>query len=300
MSNFTFNREAMLQVKGKMTNTKEELKKLVNDNNINLDRIEKEWQGKKSKTALSSLDKIKKNSLTLIDKFEEHITYIDEVVKIYDEAGGTVVSSDTFKESISKRINSFLFSIQTNGKVMGYEYNGSDFFVVNTSINPVEYAKRVQEQNLWQRYANGDKCAMISQLYAMDMLSGRLTTFDEYKSLSGAPTKKISKTVGSTEVSEIQGAMFEWLNNGYPVALTVTQRDFTKGRHVVTVIGYDSSVSSADQLTPETILVLDNADGKIQTLSERNREFYMHNGKYRVTGPSDDFVSSIKKPGEQV
>ena len=61
---------------------------------------------------------------------------------------------------------------------------------------------------------------------------------------------------------------------------------------MVTVVGFKEAVNSYSQLNSENILVLDNVDGKIQTLSERNRDLYNQGGNgYYALGPTENFLA---------
>ena len=58
-----------------------------------------------------------------------------------------------------------------------------------------------------------------------------------------------------------------------------------------------SSVTSAQDLTPDKILVLDCVDGKIQTLGQarseggHERRLYAQGGNYQALGPTENFLS---------
>jgi hypothetical protein len=59
------------------------------------------------------------------------------------------------------------------------------------------------------------------------------------------------------------------------------------------MVGYTSDVKSAADLTPDKILVLDCVDGKVQTLSERNRKLFNQGGTYQALGPTEKFLATI-------
>lgn len=63
------------------------------------------------------------------------------------------------------------------------------------------------------------------------------------------------------------------------------------GRHLVTVVGFDASVQSYKDLTSDEILVIDCVDGKIQTLSERNRKLFNQDKQFFARGATDTFLS---------
>ena len=43
------------------------------------------------------------------------------------------------------------------------------------------------------------------------------------------------------------------------------------------------------------MLVIDCVDGKIQTLNERNRNYYNQKGKYYAKAPTTEFLAKINK-----
>ena len=103
------------------------------------------------------------------------------------------------------------------------------------------------------------------------------------------------------DVKESIEYMYNELSQGHPVVLQVTQKRSNEGlRHLVTAVGYSSSVNSYQDLTPENILVLDCVDGKVQTLNERNRKLYNQGGKYQSLGPTEKFLASITPVGNTV
>ena len=105
------------------------------------------------------------------------------------------------------------------------------------------------------------------------------------------------RTKSSSE-QPVKDYMYQELAQGHPVVLQVTQKRSNEGlRHLVTAVGFSSNVTSSADLTPENILVLDCVDGKVQTLSERNRKLYAQGGTYQALGPTNNFLASITPVG---
>ena len=172
-----------------------------------------------------------------------------------------------------------------------------DYYIVKTKIPVEEYEAYIQKNKMYQNAGLlGSQCMILSQYYASDMLRGKATSKTDMKELSGAPAVKMNEGITSPTEDAVLEYVYREVNEGNPVVLQVTQRETsTKGwRHLVTVVGYDKSVKSAKDLTPNKILVLDCVDGKVQKLSERNRRLYNQNKKFLAYGPTEAFKASIK------
>ena len=144
----------------------------------------------------------------------------------------------------------------------------------------------------------GSQCMLLSQYYASDMLRGEYTSKDTMANHGGSPAVKMNERTKSSEEQPVKDYMYQELSQGHPVVLQVTQKRSNEGlRHLVTAVGYSSNVSSSADLTPENFLVLDCVDGKVQTLSERNRKLYAQGGNYQALGPTNKFLAAITPVG---
>ena len=171
-----------------------------------------------------------------------------------------------------------------------------DFYIVNTRIPVKDYEAYIQKNKMYQNAGLLDgQCMVLSQYYAADMLSGKYTRKSTMKELGGGPAVRMNEGCTSPTEDKVLEYVYREVNEGHPVVLQVTQKQTAaKGwRHLVTVVGYHKSVKSAADLTPDKILVLDCVDGKVQTLSERNRRLYNQNKKFLAYGPTEKFQQSI-------
>ena len=126
------------------------------------------------------------------------------------------------------------------------------------------------------------------------MLRGEYTSKDTMASHGGSPAVKMNERAKSTSEQPVKDYMYQELSQGHPVVLQVTQKRSNEGkRHLVTAVGFSSNVTSSADLTPENILVLDCVDGKVQTLSERNRKLFNQGGNYQALGPTNKFLAAI-------
>ena len=210
------------------------------------------------------------------------------------EANSTITGSTTTTTTPGVTSQSSQ-SVLGTGSMYSYDYNGQKFNVANTKINVDDYAAYLQKNKMYQNAGFlGSQCMLLSQYYASDMLRGQYTSKDTMANHGGSPAVKMNERTVSENPEPVMQYMYNELSQGHPVVLQVTQKRSNEGlRHLVTAVGYNSSVSSYQDLTPENILVLDCVDGKVQTLNERNRKLYNQGCKYQSLGPTERFLSSI-------
>lgn len=235
----------------------------------------------KYKTDINTLEDNLSNLKT--DNLKEPTEFKGEFIDLFGKRTIPAIQTNGDPEFNSRQITN------TNGHLLEYTYNGQTFFIANTKISLDDYVAYVQKNKLYQNAGLlGGECMILSQYYAVDLLRGTYTSKNKMANLEGAPATRIKESSNSGNVNDILNYMYNELNEGNPVVLQVSQRK--KGcRHLVTVVGYSSDVKSAADLTPDKILVLDCVDGKIQTLSERNRTIYNQGRGYLAYGPTEKF-----------
>ena len=131
---------------------------------------------------------------------------------------------------------------------------------------------------------------LLSQYYAKDMLTGNYTSQGTMVSGGGGPaTRMNSRVTSEDDPNVILKYIYEEACAGRPTVLQVTQVN-PNARHLVTVVGFDGSVRSAADLTPDKIFVLDCADGQLQTLDGHNRRLRKQNGVYLAYGATQEFL----------
>ena len=193
------------------------------------------------------------------------------------------------------------------GKMIKLTVGGHEFYVANTRISVTEYESYINKVGLTQNAGfMGSLCSTLSQVYACDLMRGTYTARSDEAVKSQSPCTRVGATCESTNLDDVKKYLFDEISSGRVCTLQATQvmTKVNGSRHVVTVVGYDSSVKSYKDINPDTLLVLDCVDGKIQTLSgyERtdgkghNRNFYaMKNSKgqntYLAHGATNDFLS---------
>ena len=183
----------------------------------------------------------------------------------------------------------------TPGAMRTFTYNGKTFNITNSKLDLNSYQDYLQKNGLYQNAGLlPSRCDMLSGYYAMDLLRGSYTSKGTMESGSGGSCYNINRTISDVNVEPIMQYTYNELSKGNPVVLQVTQKRSNEGlRHFVTVVGYSSNVTSYKDLTPENMLVIDCVDGKIQTLNERNRNYYNQKGKYYAKAPTEAFLAKI-------
>ena len=229
-------------------------------------------------------------SISLLEQIEKLNKDIDTLQNVIDAKYKDMKSKyselrnlGTKENGINIEINSTIFGtsgtvddkysllIKDSGdKLMTVSFNGDDFYMVNTPISVQEYVEYVKENNLYQNKGfMGGQCMTLALNYAHDMTAGVYTPGGVY------PTSGVHSTmkkVVSKNIDDVLEYTYDQVSEGNPVALQVTQR--AGGRHFVTVVGFDKSVTGPQDLTPENLLVLDCVDANVQRLSDRDRSIY--------------------------
>ena len=256
----------------------------------------------KCSEALTGLDS---DCTTIISNLGSMSSYLISTSGTYQnadqEANATITGGDTsLLTGLATSANSQ--NVLGSGTMYNYNYNGQNFNVANTKINVDDYAAYIQKNKMYQNAGFlGSQCMLLSQYYASDMLRGEYTSKDTMANHGGSPAVKMNERAISESEEPVKEYMYNELSQGHPVVLQVTQKRSNEGlRHLVTAVGYSSSVNSYQDLTPENILVLDCVDGKVQTLNERNRKLYNQGGKYQSLGPTEKFLASITPVGNTV
>lgn len=211
-----------------------------------------------------------------------------------------------------------------DGKMRQIYYRGKLYDVAETKVNCLEYEDWVQETKSIQigpKYICTSHCMALAQIYVHDMMSGNKTTAETIRDgLDWSPAIRIGrKKTDPDNVDTIKKFIYDELSAGRQVVVQATQVESYTGagkRHVVAAIGYSSDVDSWEDINPDTLLVLDCNDGRIQTLGQKKvskmdgknevilvpgheRDFF-NNGLYMASGASHDFLSKVVGVDEDV
>jgi hypothetical protein len=255
------------------------------------------FMGPAADSAKEGLTQSQSKLTTQISNFTSIINYLTQTSSSYqagDQTASQVVTdvgSNGTSENSTNALNS--------GTMKNYQFKGRNFNVVNTKTDIGTYEQYIQKYKLCQNGGIlGGDCMLLSQYYATDLLRGSFTNKSTMVNTQGSPATRINERMASKDPNQVLQYTYQELTEGHPVVLQVSQVNSNQGlRHLVTAVGYDSSVSSAADLNPNNILVLDCVDGKIQTLgqsrSEGGHERYLfaQGGNYQALGPTEVFLS---------
>ncbi len=239
----------------------------------------------------------------------------DSLINSIKSLSNSVMDFDEFIQLVSSSVTNEVIESVNSGNMLKVTYEGKEYYIVNTEINCIEYEQYVKQNGLFQsfkKYENGalggicgGDCLHLASFYACDMLSGRFSSRDRMTSndRSYSAVKRMDSKVSSEEPEDVLAYLYQEALAGRPTVLQVSQEDSNVdgSRHFVTVVGFDSSVTCLEDLTPDKIFVLDCVDGKLQTLAQskeeggHERDLYAWKGnkdktpKYNVRGATSDF-----------
>ncbi len=233
------------------------------------------------------------------DSIVSEIKSLDSSVEDKEFSVGTGSGSGTEDSTGAGSSSISVGGAVEGGKMIEITVDGKSFYVANTRISVVDYQNYVQKSGLYQNTGfMGSECSTLAQVYAVDMMRGTYTRRSTDAVKAQSPCTRLLDGCSSPNEDDVLKYLYNELTNGRMCSLQATQvMTQSKGwRHVVTVVGFDSSVKSWKDLNPDTILVLDCVDGKIQTLGKarseggHERKLYAQGGKYLAHGATQDFL----------
>ena len=206
-----------------------------------------------------------KESKTKCEEYTRNANTIVNAIKALDSKVTDFSVSD-----FSGGSSSVIGSVE-GGKMLKMNIDGQEFYVANTRINLLDYQEYINKYNITQ---NGGvlvgECPVFSQYYAMDLMRGTYTARDDVIHNNKAPSPRVNVTVESTNKDDVLKYIYDEAVNGRVTTLQVTKAG--GGRHIVTIVGFDSSVKSWEDLNSDTILCLDNTTGRVSSLSKSGKE----------------------------
>lgn len=236
-------------------------------------------------------------------KCEEYIRksngYVNDIKSIDSSMEEVKVTVQKAVSSSNKNDTSSIIESVNGGKMLKVKIDGKEYYIANTKINALDYEEYVQKNGLTQNdgVCAGD-CMILSQYYAVDMMRGTWTSKETMVNGEGSPATRINDYVQSENEDDVLKYIYDEVLDGRTTVLQVTQVNSDKGdRHLVTVVGFDSSVKSYHDLNADTILVLDCFDGEVQTLSKsrseggHERDLFAQGGTYFARGATDNFIA---------
>lgn len=244
-------------------------------------------------------------------KISESKTKCEEYVRNSNSIANSIKSLDGAVEDIKMKVTNASTGEQETatvvgsvegGKMLKMKINGKEYYVPNTRLNLLDYQEYVLKVGATQNAGFlPSMCPILSQFYACDLMRGTYTEPTDAALKAQSPSTRVNATCESTNIDDVLKYIYNEAVNGRVTTLQVTQVN-TKvdgSRHVVTVVGFDSSVKSWKDLNKNTILVLDCVNGRISTLAEAGTEgrdlYAMGNSRgettYLAHGATEDFLT---------
>lgn len=260
------------------------------------------FEGPAQAECMSVFQSLDTDFSSIVANYSSISAYLTDAAAAY-KSGDTAAANTILGNTASVNSETYLSS----GTMVTYSYDGKNFNVVNTKIPVGEYEQYVQKYGVNQNAGLlGGDCMLLSQYYAKDLLTGKYTSKSSMAACQGGPAVRMNERCRSTNQQDVLDYTYNELSQGHPVVLQVSQVNSYKGwRHLVTAIGYDSSVTSSKDLNPNNILVLDCVDGKIQTLGKarseggHERTLFAQGGNYQALGPTEAFLAKEVTTGTQ-
>lgn len=206
------------------------------------------------------------------------ITDIDNIMASLKE------SSTSSPKSVNIRSTG---SVLNSNKFIKIHYSGSTYNVIITpNISVLDLVRHVQRYGITQRanldYNNyGNKCLGVAKAYGRALMTGNLSrNIDNF--YSGAYTYFDGGTA-SVNKQDILRIVYRELSLGKPCVLLISTK--AGNRHFGTVVGMKETVTSANDLREEDLLIIDAFDGRLEAMDNSetaDRHMHTDGGKYRV------------------
>ena len=168
--------------------------------------------------------------------------------------------------------------------------NYGEYYVVNTAFPVIDYYNHIQKYGIYQDATTDyrNKCLGVSYLYARDLSVGSAKK-DMDSAYAGAETWYTMTNSPEEEIA--LDIVYREITAGRPVAMNVKGPTY---RHWVTVVGFKTDVSSADELRAEDLLILDSWDGKVERMDCQDSRVFI-DGK-NCGHPNYDWRIDVLKP----
>jgi hypothetical protein len=173
----------------------------------------------------------------------------------------------------------------TDGTFIKLNYSGSTFNVINTqNISVTDFVQYINSYRLYQAQQPkyDDACLGVAKAYGKKLyLNTKLqTNMDDFY---GGAYLQWDNGISSENKDDILRLIYNELIQGKPSVLMVTTKKGT--RHFATVVGMKDTVTCAEDLKEEDLLIIDSWDGKLEAMDNSetgDRHMHKQNGKYRV------------------
>ena len=214
-----------------------------------------------------------------VENKENDITKLEEECKkLQDESKALVNTINSIKldEIVEDTPVTTSSGIDTTnyGNTSTWAYDGVNYITANTKISVGDYVKHVAKNQICEtkNYAKyNEHCLGFAYVHAYDMYAGitKDDAEDGYHWRHGTNYYDVTSDDKKTILKEI----YNEVNKGNTVIVQVNGNKKGTSRHYVTVLGYNSRVKNADEITEDDLITLDSYDGKVKKLGTNGRRF---------------------------
>ena len=161
-----------------------------------------------------------------------------------------------------------------SGTVTTWTYNGVTYVVPRTKMSVADYVHFEQSHQIYEtkdysRYR--DHCLGFAYVHAYDMQTG--TTSDTAENGLHYSHAGSFKGYDNNDKGTILREVYNEINSGRPIILQVNGNKKGTSRHYVTVLGYNSNVRSASDLTEDDLIIMDSYDGQVKRMGTNGSRF---------------------------
>ena len=208
-------------------------------------------------------------------KMNIDIEKIEKFIQKINELGSSVNTNPTNTYNYNRAVptENTESEEQYGNKVKIYSALDGTWVVADTNGNLGSYLSSVKNGGIYQasdtsKYS--DQCLSFAQSYGHDLIYGTVT------GVGGASSYAHSGTFTNAfydNKSDALKEIYKEVRNGNPVILQVNGNSQGTVRHFVTVVGYNSNVKSASELTEKDLLIVDSWDGKLERMDTSSSRF---------------------------
>lgn len=161
-----------------------------------------------------------------------------------------------------------------NGTISDSALMDGSYKVIDTAISVSDYLNVVSRNRIAQNNDSsiyGGYCLAFSYIHAYSLYSG-----DSSKRAPDAIDYVFAskfKGFEHDDKQEVLKNVYNEISNGRPCLIQVNGNKAGTSRHYVTVVGFKSSVKSANDLDEDDLLIIDSWDGKLEGVGSNGARF---------------------------
>jgi hypothetical protein len=163
---------------------------------------------------------------------------------------------------------------QSSGGMVESDLLNGQYYVISPGVSVKSYlntisSHRIAQNNDPSKY--GDKCLSFAYMHAYSLYSGD-TSGRVPAAANYAHASEFSGYDNDNKQDVLQ-KVYNELVNGRPCIIQVNGNKAGTSRHYVTVVGFKNTVSSANELTEDDLLIIDSYDGRLESMDTEKSRF---------------------------